>query len=97
MEHLLKIAKGLKKIIETDSLKHSYRNELDKACFAHDSAYCGSKDFAKRIIPDKILNDRAYEIAIIINIMDIKKPLKILSMAYKFFCKKTRSGVSVNE
>ena len=29
--------------------------------------------------------------------MDIKKPLKILSMAYKFFCKKTQSGVSVNE
>ena len=53
MENLLKIAKGLKKIIETDSLKHSYRNELDKACFAHDSAYCGSKDFAKRIISDK--------------------------------------------
>ena len=38
-----------------------YRNELDKACFAHDTAYSDSKDLAKRTVSD-ILKDRAYEI-----------------------------------
>ena len=31
--------------------------------FAHDAAYSDSKDLAKRTISDKILQDRAYEIA----------------------------------
>ena len=35
----------------------------DKACFAHDAAYSDSKDLAKRTISDKILKDRACEIA----------------------------------
>ena len=26
----------------TDNLKHLYRNELDKTCFAHDAAYSDS-------------------------------------------------------
>ena len=34
-----------------------------KACFAYDAAYSDSKDLAKRAISDKILKDRAYEIA----------------------------------
>ena len=29
---------------ETGNLKHLYRNELDKACFAHDAAYADCKD-----------------------------------------------------
>ena len=29
---------------ETGNLKHLYRNELNKACFAHDAAYSDSKD-----------------------------------------------------
>ena len=48
----------------TSDLKHIYKNELDKVCFAHDAAYCDSKDFAKRTISDKILKDKAYEIAL---------------------------------
>ena len=43
--------------------KHLYRNELDKACFAHDAAYSDSKDLEKRTISDRILKDRAYQIA----------------------------------
>ena len=53
----------IQKFRETGNLKHLYRNELDKACFAHDAAYSDSKDLAKRTISDKILKDRAYEIA----------------------------------
>ena len=53
----------IKKFRETGNLKHVYRNKLDKACFANDAAYSDSKDLAKRTISDKILKDRAYEIA----------------------------------
>ena len=48
------------KFRETGNLKHLYRNELDKASFAHDS---DSKDLAKRTISNKILKDKTYEIA----------------------------------
>ena len=53
----------IKKFRETGHLKDLYRNELDKACFAHDAAYYDSKDLATRTISDKILKERAYEIA----------------------------------
>ena len=53
----------IQKFRETGDLKHLYRTELDKACFAHDAAYFDSKDLAKRTISDKSLKDRAYEIA----------------------------------
>ena len=39
-----------------------YKNELHKACFAHDDAFADSKDLAKRIVSDKVLKDRVYEI-----------------------------------
>ena len=51
----------IQKFRETDNLKHWYRNEIDKACFAHDAAYSDSKDLVKRTISD-ILKSRAYEI-----------------------------------
>ena len=72
VDYLLKIAK-VQKFRETGNLKYIYRNELDKACFSHDAAYSDSKDLAKRTVSDKILKDRAYEIAINPNMMDIKK------------------------
>ena len=53
----------IQKFRETDNLKHLYRNELDKACFAHVAAYVDSKDLAKRTVSDKILKDRSHEIA----------------------------------
>ena len=34
---------------ETGNLKHLYRNELDKVCFAHDVVYYNSKDLAKEL------------------------------------------------
>ena len=48
---------------ETGNLKLLHRNELDKACFAHDAAYFDSKDLAKITISDKVLRDWAYETA----------------------------------
>ena len=79
----------------TGNLKHLYKNELDKACFAHDAVYSDSKDFVKRTISDKILKDRAYEIARNHNYDGYQRVLA--SMVYKFFDKITGSGISVNE
>ena len=85
----------IQKFRETCNLKYLYRNELDKACFAHDAAYSDSKDLAKRTFSDKILKDRAYEIARNCNYNEYQRALT--SMVYKFFDKKTGSGISVNE
>ena len=53
----------IQKIRETDNLRHLYRKKLEKPCIAHDAAYSDSKDLGKRTISDKILKDRAYDIA----------------------------------
>ena len=52
----------IQKFRERGDLKHLYRNESDRACFAHDEAYSDSKYLAKRTISDKILKDKADEI-----------------------------------
>ena len=85
----------IQKFRETRKLKDLYRNELDKVCFAHDAAYSDSKDLAKRNISVKILKYRAYEIAI--NCGDDGYQRALAGMVYKFFDKKTGSGISVNE
>ena len=40
-----------------------YQNELDKTCFQHDMAYGDFKDLPKRIAADKVLRDKAFNIA----------------------------------
>ena len=64
LDHLLIIKITIQNFKETADLKHIYKNELDKSCFANDATYSDSKDSAKRTVSDKILQDRAYEIAI---------------------------------
>ena len=32
----------IQQFVETGNLKHLYRNELDKSCFAHDAGYSDS-------------------------------------------------------
>ena len=54
----------IKKFREISNLKHLYRNELGRACFAHDAAFSDGKDLAKRTISKKDLKNRACEIAI---------------------------------
>ena len=86
---------GIQMFRETCNLKHIYKNELDKAFFAHDAAYSDSKDLAKRTISGKTFKYRSYEIAINRNYDGYQRALA--SMVYKFFDKKTESGMSVNE
>ena len=45
-----------KKFKETGDTKYIYKNELDKACFAHDAAYSDSKDLTKRTVAEKVLS-----------------------------------------
>ena len=87
--------KRILKFRETRNLKYVYRNELDKACFAHDDRYSSCKDLAKRTISDKTLKDRDYEIAR--NCKHDGYQRELASMVYKIFHKETGSAVSVNE
>ena len=80
---------------EIGSLKHLYRNELDKACFTHHATYSDSKEIAKRTISDKILRNRAYEIARNRNYDGYQRASA--SMVYKFFDKKTGLGINVKK
>ena len=93
-DYLLSIER-IKKITETCNLKRLYRNELDKASFAHDAAYSDRKDLAKSTISAKIRKDRAYEIAR--NCGYDKYQRVLASVVCKFFDKKIASGINVNE
>ena len=86
----------IKKFKETGDTKYICKNELDEACFQHDIAYGDFKDLAKRTASDKVLRDKAFNIA--------KSPKydgyerRLASMVYKSFDKKSKGcGVVNNE
>ena len=66
-----------------------YKNELDKACFVHDAAYSDSKDLIKRTAADKILRNKAFDIAKDPKYDGYQRGLA--SMVYKFFDSKVAS------
>ena len=53
----------IQKFREAGNLIHLHRNKLDKVCFDHDAAYSDSIDSTERIVSDKTLKYRPYEIA----------------------------------
>ena len=53
----------IQKFKETGDTSYIYKNELDKACFQHDMAYGDFKDLARRTASDKMLKDKAFNIA----------------------------------
>ena len=80
----------IQKFKETGDTKYIYRNEFDKACFQHDMAYGDFKDLARRTASDKVLRDKAFNIA-----KDPKYDVYqrgLASMVYKFFDKKNASS-----
>ena len=83
----------IQKFKKTGDANYIYKNELDKACFAHDAAYSDSKNLTKRTIADKILRDEAFNIPKDPKYDRYQKGLA--SMVYKFFYKKSE-GSSVN-
>ena len=77
------------KFKETRDTHYIYKNKLDKACSQHDMAYEHFKDLKGRTGSDKILRDKAFNIA--------KNPKYdgyergLASMVYNFFDKKSAS------
>ena len=71
----------------TGDSRYIYKNELDKVCFQHDTAYRDFKDLARRTTSDKVLRDKAIHIP--------KDPKYdgyqrgFASMVYGFFDKKS--------
>ena len=53
----------IQKFKETGDTSYIYKNELDKACFQHDMAYGDFKDLARRTASNKVLRDKAFNIA----------------------------------
>ena len=83
----------IKKFKQTGDTRYIYRNELGKARFQHDSAYAYHKDLINRTEADKVLRDKAYDIASNPEYDGYQRGLA--SMVYKFFDKKsTGSGIA---
>ena len=81
----------IKEFKRTGDTRYIYRNELDKACFQHNSAYADHKDLINRTEADKVLRDKAYDIASNPEYDGYQRGLA--GMVYKFFDKKsTGSG-----
>ena len=78
----------IQKFKETGDTNYIYKNQLDKACFAHDAACSDSKDLTKRTVADKILKNRVFNIAKDPKYDGYQRGLP--SMVYKFFDKKNR-------
>ena len=83
----------IKEFKRTGDTRLLYRNELDKACFQHDSAYADNKDLINRTNADKVLKDKAYNIASNPEYDGYQRGLA--SMVYNFFDKKSLgSGIN---
>ena len=81
---------------ETGDTRYIYKNELDKACFQHDMAYGDINDLKRRTTSDKVLKDKAFNMAK--NPKDDGYQKGLASMVYKFLDKKPEgSGVAKNE
>ena len=86
-EPFTKNKERIQKFKETGDSRYTYRHELDKAYFQHDMPYGDFKDLAKRTAADKVLKDKAFNIAKHPKYDGNQKGLA--SMVYKFFDKKT--------
>ena len=74
----------IKEFRRTGDTRYIYRNELDKACFQHDSAYADHTE------ADKVLRDKAYDIASNPEYDGYQRGLA--GMVYIFFDKKSTAG-----
>ena len=86
----------IRKFKQTGDTRYIYRNELAKACFQHNSACSDHKDLINRTKSDKVLRDKAYDIASNPEYDGYQRGLA--SIVYKFFDKKsTGSGINTTK
>ena len=69
-----------------------YKNELDKTCFHHDSAYNQDKDLVNRTKSEIVLKNKAYKIATNPKYNGYERALA--SMFWKFFNKRSKKVLS---
>ena len=67
-----------------------YKNELYKACFQHNMAYGDFKDIKRRIASDKVLRDKAFNVAKNLKYDGYQRGLA--SVIYKLFDKKSEGS-----
>ena len=60
--HLLK-TKKIETFNEIGDSRYIYQNKLDRACIQHNMANCNFKDLPRRIASDKVLHDKAFNVA----------------------------------
>ena len=85
----------IQKFKEARDTNYIYKNELDKACFQHDMADGDYKDLARRTVSDKVLRDKAFNIAKTPKYDGYQRWLA--SMVYTFFDKNSAgSGVNIH-
>ena len=77
----------IQKFKETGDSWCIYKNKLDKVCFQHDRTYGDFKDLAKKTASDKVLRDKAFNIAKNAKYDGYQRGLA--SMGYEFFDKRT--------
>ena len=90
--HLQKTKKEFKNLKKQDT-SYIYKNELDKACFQHNMANGNFNDLKRRTASDKVLRDKAFDIAKNPKYDGYQRGLAY--MVYKFFDKKSK-GCDVN-
>ena len=92
-EQFTKNKEKIQKFKETGDISYVYKNELDKTCFQHYMAYGDFKDIERRTTSDKVLRDKAFNIAENLKYDGYQNGLA--SMAYKIFDKKDKKGLSI--
>ena len=85
----------IQKFMQTEDTNYIYKNKLDKACFQHDMAYGKYKDLDKKTQSDKVLKDKAFEIANNPKYDGYQRGLA--SIVYKVFDKKSKVTGIKNE
>ena len=85
----------IQRFMETGDTNYIYRNELDNACFQHYIAY-SFKDLKRRTFADKVLRDKAYNIANSLSRHNGSERT-LATFIYKFFDKKTKETGIKNE
>ena len=91
----LRTKERIQKFKEKGDSKYIYKNDLDKVCFQYHMSYGDFKDLARRPVSDKVLRDKAFDVA--------KNPKYdgyqrgFASIVYKCFDKKTQGSGANNE
>ena len=73
----------INQFMKDGKLSNIYKNELDKACFQHDTAYNKHKDLKRRTQSDIVLKNKVYKIAANPKVDGFQRALA--SMVYTFF------------